>query len=221
MLKEEAFKWTEEEYKALKTEFNRSSFKKLLKSEKGKVCVCCGNAEGIEYHHILPLRLGGDNRLSNIQPICYSCHKVIHGGIVHKMYRKENQGGRKRVQPPKDYENILNRYITGEIGLAECKTLLGMEQQMKMGDKWWYKEYLKSHNIKTFRNNIDIINANGVMAQGREVSYVVYVDNTKEVHTSDVYMAIHEPIVKVEKPFERGDIEYKREMLGLLQRNRH
>lgn len=33
------FKWTEEEYRVLKIEFNRPSFKQLLGEEKGSMCV--------------------------------------------------------------------------------------------------------------------------------------------------------------------------------------
>ena len=196
MFKEEAFKWTEEEYKSLRTEFNRPSFKKLLEDEKGKICACCGNTEGIEYHHILPLILGGDNRLSNIQPICYSCHKVIHGGMVHKMYRKENQGGRKKAQPPRGYKTILDKYLRWEIGKAECNKLLGITGKCeKVNDKWWYKEYLKECDIIEFRNSIDILQCpknNGIEGNRVVLGYIRYKgDKCRTFIYSDAYLEAH------------------------------
>lgn len=62
----------------------------LTEEEKdyiGRVCVNCGSAEDIEYHHIVPLSLGGNDVLSNICPLCHCCHTKIHhngeAGISH------------------------------------------------------------------------------------------------------------------------------------------
>lgn len=55
----------------------------LTEEEKdyiGRVCVNCGSTEDIEYHHIVPLSLGGNDVLSNIQPLCYECHSKLHFG---------------------------------------------------------------------------------------------------------------------------------------------
>lgn len=194
-IKDEIFK-AEDERKVIRTEFNRPSFKQLLEKEKGRVCVCCGSTLGVEYHHILPICLGGDNRLSNIQPVCNSCHKLIHGGRVNKMWRDENKGGRKRLQPPKDYKTILDKYLKCEIGKNECHKLLGITGKCtKLNDKWWYKEYLKEHNIAEFRNSIDILQCpknNGIEDGETVIGYIRYKgDKNRTFIYSSTYLEVH------------------------------
>lgn len=62
----------------------------LTEEEKdivGRVCVNCGAIDDIEYHHIVPLSLGGNDVLSNICPLCATCHGKVHyngeAGISH------------------------------------------------------------------------------------------------------------------------------------------
>lgn len=62
----------------------------LTEEEKdtvGRICVNCGATEDIEYHHIVPLSLGGSDTLSNICPLCAKCHGKVHyngeAGISH------------------------------------------------------------------------------------------------------------------------------------------
>lgn len=67
----------------------------LTEEEKdyiGRVCVNCGSTEDIEYHHIVPISLGGNDILSNICPLCHCCHAKIHyngeAGISHSTVTK-------------------------------------------------------------------------------------------------------------------------------------
>ena len=46
----------------------------------GRICCNCGKTTDLEYHHIIPLSLGGNNILSNYCCLCYSCHSLIHFG---------------------------------------------------------------------------------------------------------------------------------------------
>ena len=50
------------------------------KAKIGKQCCNCGKKEDLEYHHIVPLSMGGNNIVSNICCLCYSCHSLIHFG---------------------------------------------------------------------------------------------------------------------------------------------
>ena len=62
---------------------NSSKFSKsILKQIKGTVCVNCGKNEldEINYHHIIPLSLGGNDIESNIVPLCSKCHDLLHFG---------------------------------------------------------------------------------------------------------------------------------------------
>jgi hypothetical protein len=40
----------------------------------GWICVYCGSCENIEINHILPVRKGGKNEISNFEPTCQLCN---------------------------------------------------------------------------------------------------------------------------------------------------
>lgn len=46
--------------------------------EKGEQCIECGSTEDIEVHHIDADRW--NNSLSNLLPLCHSCHQKVHNG---------------------------------------------------------------------------------------------------------------------------------------------
>lgn len=57
--------------------------KQLTDNEKqqiGIICCNCGSKEDLEYHHIIPLSLGGYDKLSNLCCLCYKCHSLLHFG---------------------------------------------------------------------------------------------------------------------------------------------
>lgn len=43
-------------------------------------CAVCrhpvGGAAGLEWDHVLPLEMGGDDELDNLQPLCRPCHRA-------------------------------------------------------------------------------------------------------------------------------------------------
>ncbi len=53
----------------------------IIEAKRGP-CRVCGNAPGresarVEYHHLVPRDLGGDDTADNIVPLCPSCHVCI------------------------------------------------------------------------------------------------------------------------------------------------
>ena len=48
------------------------------KEEIGLKCCNCGSEEDLQYHHIIPLSLGGIDINSNICCLCYHCHYKLH-----------------------------------------------------------------------------------------------------------------------------------------------
>lgn len=40
----------------------------------GNKCLCCGIEENITIDHVIPVKKGGVNELSNMQPLCKSCN---------------------------------------------------------------------------------------------------------------------------------------------------
>lgn len=170
-----------EEYTQLRLEYNRESNREFLKERLGCVCANCGSTLDVEYHHVVPLRVGGTNRLTNIVPLCYVCHKIVHDTKNIRMVCRSENYGRPKIQPPEGYEEILWEYINGEIGKKECQSKLGMREGAKLNDKWYYKEFLKSNNIVSHKNSIDLLNCKDRAIRnhtGALLATVVYDDGT-------------------------------------------
>jgi hypothetical protein len=45
-------------------------------------CLCCGEKKKLTRDHVVPLSLGGDNDINNIQPLCLSCNCSKHDRII-------------------------------------------------------------------------------------------------------------------------------------------
>lgn len=150
--------------------------KQVLIQMYGNRCLNCGDTENIEWHHVVPLELGGNDIYSNMVPLCYACHKAVthHALVLATKGRQHNAGGRKRTIPD-NYKEILWRYIQCDIGKSECKRLLGLSKSNSLTDNPWYQEFLKEHNISWHRNNIDIRTANGKLHKGCVIGRIYYI----------------------------------------------
>lgn len=140
-------------HKELRQEFTRPTFRIELKDKLGNICVNCGSDKHIEYHHIVPLKNGGTNRLTNIVPLCEECHCKAHD----KAFMNNKSCGRPKAIEYENAEPILHRYFNMEIGKKETKELLGIK-----GNSTWdrlIKEYKDKHNIGNFYNRIDLKNS--------------------------------------------------------------
>lgn len=144
-------------YEQLRLEFNRQRFKTELQKKLGSKCINCESEVDVEYHHVVPLALGGTNKITNIVPLCHVCHQIAHGSKNIRVLRRSEHTGRKRLPPPNDYEKILNDYLHGFFGRRECEEKLGLSTGDKLTDKWYFKEYLEKYGIKKFKNKIDIL----------------------------------------------------------------
>ena len=152
----------------IEKEFER--MKPGLKQILGSTCCACGETDNIQYHHILPVILGGDNRLTNIVPICAECHSKIHGIKALTSYAENT--GRPKNAPKGDYKTIIRKYLTGEIGMEQAKTMLGLRDGARASEQWYYKEYLNELGIKK-------INRSG--APGYSNSLILFVDGHMEL----------------------------------------
>jgi hypothetical protein len=56
-------------------EANWKTYDAQLKNE----CANCGATDNLHIHHVVPLALGGTNRISNLVKLCTACHSKIHG----------------------------------------------------------------------------------------------------------------------------------------------
>lgn len=170
-------------YEEKKTQFHDPIYRKMMKYTCGSVCYNCGSTEGIEYHHIVPLYVGGTNNISNIACLCSKCHKAVHWGGHIKDYRTTVKTGR----PHKVSDDVLDaafaEYTNCQIGTKECKSKIKMAKTCKIKDMSYYKRYVKERGIVSVKNNIDIIlKKRGYLKSGEIVGETVYENGTVEVH---------------------------------------
>ena len=130
----------------------------------GTKCINCGSEEYIEYHHVVPLKDGGNDIPTNIVPLCCKCHlkasnKSTHGEGMEKA-KREGRIGRK---PSKTYEEWLpwlELYFNNEIGTKEFKEKVGLAEGYKLASHKFIKRYRNENNISGyFRNTVDILAA--------------------------------------------------------------
>lgn len=164
------------EYERLRKEFSSAKFHKQLPERCGTECVNCGDSENIEYHHAVPLEVGGTNNFKNIIPLCRTCHMKIHMQHFAKAKRNEKLkkvSGRKRVHAD-NYKELLMDFLTCKISKSECKERLGVNGNFV--DTVWFEEFKKENKIKRYRNNIDLLNSsvNGGVVEGKQVGYLEF-----------------------------------------------
>lgn len=149
----------------------------------GDRCINCGSPDEIEWHHVVPLEIGGNDVDTNLVPLCYSCHKAVtnHTLLIATSGRVHKASGRKRIVPD-NYKEILHDYLYGKISKTECTIRLGLSPKNKgwMSDSPWMNEYLTELGIKTFRNNIELKANKGSLVIGSNVGYIKYMDGTTE-----------------------------------------
>ena len=56
----------------------RRTLTKKDKEEIGLQCCNCGSTSDLQYHHIIPVAIGGKDINSNICCLCYDCHYKLH-----------------------------------------------------------------------------------------------------------------------------------------------
>ncbi len=56
-----------------KGKFTKQEFIELCE-KYGNLCLCCKEGKPLTPDHVIPLTLGGENSISNIQPLCRECN---------------------------------------------------------------------------------------------------------------------------------------------------
>lgn len=165
------------------------NFREIVKEKCGCKCANCGSDEGIEYHHIVPLFLGGTDRLSNIVALCNKCHKAAHNGRHMNEYRASKiKGGRKPKKDDGEAFAIFDMFVNGEIGKRKAQQLLGYSKGTSIVDRQQFKKYMEANGIKRVHNIIDILAVNSpeTLNTGCEVGEIIYNDgNTKKITYKD------------------------------------
>lgn len=99
------------------------------KKEIGMQCCNCGSTKELEYHHIVPISLGGNDINSNIACLCYACHQKIHYGeskhglhstVIKMGLEVAKAKGKKLGRPvtgvPKEFIKEYDKLQSGEYG---------------------------------------------------------------------------------------------------------
>jgi len=162
-------------------EYDRMRFSGELARKCGTECVSCGSKENIEYHHIIPLALGGSNRIRNIVPLCHRCHKVAHG--IHHMscYAASNNGGRKPKCDDETAFRALDLMLDGQIGNRKCSEMLNLSRTTRPKDTLQFQRWCEARGIKYIKNTLDVSIANKAryMCEGADIGEVIYEDGRR------------------------------------------
>lgn len=150
---------TEEERK-LRTEFNTPSFKQTLKESKGTECVNCGSGENVQYHHIVPICVGGTNNMANIVPLCERCHLAVHNFKDVKEFRTRTADniGRKTMANTPQGKKAIDDFIMCRIGTKEFKSVMKYGANTKAQDCAAVKVRMQELGILKMRNAVDYYN---------------------------------------------------------------
>lgn len=164
----------------LRKEYNRLRNTGILVSECGDTCVNCGSDTDVEYHHIVPLSLGGTNNLRNIVPLCHRCHCAAHRGQHLSHYVSHKGSGRKPKITDEEAFPVYDRWLDGQFGNKKCAELLKLSGGTHPTSTKQYERYLEARGIQSIRNNYDCSLTLSVTAisDGYTVGQVTYLDGT-------------------------------------------
>ena len=112
----------------------RLALSKEKKTKIGSKCVNCGSTEDLEYHHVVPLAIGGNDVDSNIVCLCGYCHKMLHNAtnanhINHsllikngiKKARKDGKiVGRPKTGVPTEFQTEFIKFLKKEGIYHKC-----------------------------------------------------------------------------------------------------
>lgn len=181
--------------------------------EDGEIrCVSCDRTD-ITWHHVVPIEIGGADRISNIVPLCHDCHMNVHlqKSLTERMASARSSmghfGGRKRSVPD-NYKELLNDYVFCRIGKKELSKRWGVTvtsrkdptkqvpvDMVRLTGKSWYRDYLKELGIEKVDNCVDFTedkrNPRTLIREGEYVGTITYKDGRVE----DIY---HHELAKAE-----------------------
>ena len=69
--------------------------RRVVLQRDGHRCRACGQAHGLEVHHVVMRSLGGKDVASNLIALCRDCHASVHGHVL--ILRWNGQGNPART----------------------------------------------------------------------------------------------------------------------------
>ena len=112
----------------IRNEFNNKIRNNFIQTHN--LCQYCGK-EAKHIHHLIPISKGGDNRESNLIPLCFECHGLIHGKTFNDNWKELQRIGIEKAKAE-------GKFRGGQIKKISKEKYLDLKQ------KWQIKEITKS-----------------------------------------------------------------------------
>lgn len=93
----------------------RAEFEQIrpqLISQLPSECQNCDECSDLHVHHIVPIALGGTNKVSNLAMLCVECHGKIHGKDFIKSKRLQAEGIARAIAGGKVFGRPKRNYVT-------------------------------------------------------------------------------------------------------------
>lgn len=98
----------------IREEFNRHIRNDFIKEHP--LCQYCGK-QAEQVHHLIPIAKGGDNRQSNLIPLCTECHCLVH--YDHKDLSKSSSWTTNTKKPNnRQWKSVVRQWQQGELSKA-------------------------------------------------------------------------------------------------------
>lgn len=146
-------------------------------------CANCGSEDDLEIHHIVPVSLGGNDTISNLVPLCFSCHKAAHNGRdIHKYLRStgRSRGGRPSKMPFDEFDKWFEKYLHGEIGKRKLLEVTGYCFETGPKSNVNIRRSMDVRGIDDYKNVVDLRASVSVLKDGDCVGYIKYKDGRKK-----------------------------------------
>ena len=95
--------------------------KRRILEEQGGLCLACRRAlSDVEFDHVVPLGLGGDNERLNLVALCPDCNKIKTRLDLKRIAKAERQRlhhetGRSRRSPSRGFPTHLRKRLDGVV----------------------------------------------------------------------------------------------------------
>jgi hypothetical protein len=131
--------------------------REFLIDRKGTQCINCKREceAGVIFHHIVPLSIGGNDILTNIVPLCTSCHGLIHhnkelpfshSDLIKLGLKRAMAEGKHIGRRPTTYDDIDKSFIPYFEGINDKKiTVSTAARELHVSRPTIYK-YLDLYN---------------------------------------------------------------------------
>lgn len=123
------------------------NFRNKISEELSRKCCNCASEELIEYHHIVPICVGGNDIIENIVPLCRECHYKAHGKVWRVNRDEMKRAGKKPKVEYKQAKKYIKQYFDGEITGNELKEKLRISKRTSVSSIRNVKKYIREEMI--------------------------------------------------------------------------